>query len=164
MCLSFPNISDVRGKDCTQQVKFFCLRILASSEIYCGINILWTQEDHSSQDTAQPYNVKIRRFSSCRVADVPWTSPVWQADARSAWPYGQSRECTPPSAAAPWLWLVLRCTCRMFPIYHRPYIMAHGSLVRTSDGRWCSPRKIPHYCFSQIHTVVFHWIQMKCCS
>ena len=69
--------SDVRGKDCTLQVKFVCLRTLASSEIYRGINFLWTREDHSSQDAAQACNVKIRRFSSCRGADVPWTSPVW---------------------------------------------------------------------------------------
>ena len=48
----------------------------------------------------------------------------------------------------------------MFPSYHRPYIMAHGSLVRTSDGKCCCHRKIPHYCFSQIHTVVLYRIQI----
>jgi membrane protein involved in colicin uptake len=40
MCRSFLNNSDVRGKDCTLQVKFFCLRTLASSEIYRGISFL----------------------------------------------------------------------------------------------------------------------------
>jgi len=76
MCRSFLNISDIRGKDCTLQVKFLCLRNVASNEISRGVNFLWTHEDHSSQDAAQAYNLKIRRFSSCRVADVPWTSPV----------------------------------------------------------------------------------------
>jgi hypothetical protein len=139
MCRSFLN-SDVRGRDCALQVNFFCLCTLASSEMYRGINFSWTHKDHSSQDTAQAYNVKIRRFSSCRVADVPWTSPLWQAGARSAWPYGQSRECTPPSAAAPWLWLKVH-------VQDVPHLWAsiHNGTRQSGKDKWRKVLQPPQY-------------------